>query len=214
MSGFANDYVEVAERISQFFAKYPEGSIRCGDATVVTIDGRAFISVVAEAYRTAADRRPSRAQAWEPFPGKTSFTKDSEAMNAETSAVGRALANLGIATKRSIATKEDVARRRAERDDGPAYDATASGRQHGGRKPIRDDLAEPSHNTAGERGWDHPITEAQLAKLGALMKGQTREQALAIVASVVGRDVESRKDLSKREASALIDALSREETTS
>ncbi len=44
----------------------------------------------------------------EPFPGKTPYTKDSELMNAETSAWGRALASLGYEIHRGIATKQDV----------------------------------------------------------------------------------------------------------
>jgi hypothetical protein len=59
----------------------------------------------------------------------------------------------------------------------------------------------------GNRGQSGPVTEAQLRMLGALLKGQSREQALAVVSSVLGRDVESRKDLTVREAGQVIDAL-------
>lgn len=51
------------------------------------------------------------------------------------------------------------------------------------------------------------ITPGQLKMLGVLLRGQTREQALAVVSSVVGREIESRNDLSQREASDVIDAL-------
>lgn len=70
------------------------------------------------------------------------------------------------------------------------------------------EAAEPAPDPyAGDRGGTDPITDAQLRKIGALMKGQTRDQALAIVSSVIGREVASRNDLSKREAMTLIDAL-------
>ena len=104
---FADDYVDVAERTREFFERYPEGSIQCEPPAVVRIADRDFVAVTASAYRTPDDPTPSRASAWEPFPGKTNFTRDSEAMNCETSAVGRALAFLGIAAKR-IATRQDV----------------------------------------------------------------------------------------------------------
>ena len=51
------------------------------------------------------------------------------------------------------------------------------------------------------------ISEAQIRKLGVLMAGKTRDEALAYVSLIVGREVASRKDLSKREASDVIDAL-------
>lgn len=54
------------------------------------------------------------------------------------------------------------------------------------------------------------ITQPQLKKMGALMReaGLTdRAGALAFVAETIGRDVESRNDLTKREAGQVIDAL-------
>lgn len=54
------------------------------------------------------------------------------------------------------------------------------------------------------------ITSAQLKKMGAAMRerGLTeRADALAFVAETIGREVSSRNDLSKDEASAVIDAL-------
>jgi hypothetical protein len=54
---------------------------------------------------------------------------------------------------------------------------------------------------------DGAPTPAQLKMLGALLRGQTREQALAVVSSIVGRDVESRNDLTKAETSLVLDAL-------
>lgn len=73
----------------------------------------------------------------------------------------------------------------------------------GGEAPVPP--ATRSH--AGDRSAGEGVTDAQLRKIGALMKGQSRDQALAIVSSVIGREVESRNDLTKREAMTLIDAL-------
>lgn len=56
------------------------------------------------------------------------------------------------------------------------------------------------------------VTSAQLKKIGAAMRdvGLTeREPALTYVARVIGREVNSRNDLSKDEASRVIDALER-----
>jgi len=202
MSGFANDYVEVAERVSLFFQKYPNGSIQADEARTVTIGDRCFITVVARAYRTADDERPGIAQAWEAFPGKTNFTRDSEAMNAETSAVGRALGLLGIASKRSIATKEDVQRRKAEQ----AAETNAA---------IQPAAPAPRPESMGSNGkWiNEPttgVTDAQVRKIQAQLstlnvaKG---ERSRTYVSDILKRDVGSISQLTKLEGSKLIEQL-------
>lgn len=102
---FAEDYVPVNERIEAFYAAHPEGSIQCEIHTLT--DG--LVIVRASAYRTPDDTRPSIAHSMMSIPGKTNFTRGSEVENAETSAVGRAIAMLGFEVKRGIATREDVA---------------------------------------------------------------------------------------------------------
>jgi hypothetical protein len=102
-----DEYTPVSERINLFYEKYPEGSIQT--EFLERVDGGWLCQ--ARAYRTADDPRPGVAHAFEQVPGKTQFTKDSEAMNAETSAWGRALAALGFETKK-IASREEVQARR------------------------------------------------------------------------------------------------------
>jgi len=54
--------------------------------------------------------------AYEQWPGRTPYTRDSELQNAETSAWGRAIvAVLAADTKRGIASQEEVRNRSAER---------------------------------------------------------------------------------------------------
>ena len=61
------------------------------------------------AYRTPDDIRPGVGVAWELVPGATSFTRGSEAMNAETAAWGRAIvAVLAADTKRGVASAQEV----------------------------------------------------------------------------------------------------------
>lgn len=61
---------------------------------------------------------------------------------------------------------------------------------------------------------DGAPTKAQMGMLGALLKGQTREQSLAIVAGIIGREIESRNELTKAEASRVIDALKKAQAAS
>ena len=68
----------------------------------------------------------------------------------------------------------------------------------------------PDEPTLDEPETGETITSSQLKMLGALMRevGLTeRPAALAYVADVIGREVDSRNDLTKSEASAVIDAL-------
>lgn len=107
------DYVEVSERIVEFRQSHPDGSLRPVDPAqpyrIETIGGDTFVVVVAAAYRNPEDALPGIGMAWEPYPGKTSFTRGSELQNAETSAWGRAIvAALAADTKRGIATADDV----------------------------------------------------------------------------------------------------------
>lgn len=125
-------YVTVAERIAQFREKYPEGCLRPADLgkpwTVTAIGERTFICYVAAAYRNPGDPLPGIGVAWEPFPGRTPYTRDSELMNCETSAWGRAIvAVLAADTNNGIATAEEVRNRSEERaQPQPAQQPAAS----------------------------------------------------------------------------------------
>lgn len=111
-------YNDVASRMREFFAAYPDGRLRpSAPWRVETIGERAFVVFEAAAYRTADDPNPGVGTAWEPFPGRTPYTRDSELMNAETSAWGRAILAVGAAdTRKGIASAEEVRNRQAERD--------------------------------------------------------------------------------------------------
>lgn len=106
------DYVDVAERIREFREKHPEGSLQRVDWGVTEHPGGAvFVYYTAAAYRTPDDERPGIGTAWEPFPGRTPYTKDSELMNAETSAWGRAIIAAGAADAKRVASANEVANR-------------------------------------------------------------------------------------------------------
>jgi hypothetical protein len=103
------DYVEVKERIAEFRKAFPEGSLQAD--VIPSPDG--FIAVKGYAFRTPDDVRPGTGLAWEPFPGKTPYTKDSELQNAETSAWGRAIIAVGAADASKGVASQDEVRNRA-----------------------------------------------------------------------------------------------------
>jgi hypothetical protein len=126
-------YIDVAQRIADFRARYPDGSLQPADpgspfdvrkVEGVGKDGKpftaTFITYTAACYRTPHDTRPGIGVAWEVFPGRTPYTLGSELMNAETSAWGRAIvAALASDSKRGVSSREEIRNRAAEQDGEP-----------------------------------------------------------------------------------------------
>jgi hypothetical protein len=125
-----DNYNDVPSRLQEFFAKYPEGSLQ-GDfefkaipmyvkakdpgEPAILAGEKTFLIFKAKAYRTADDPTPGVGTAWEPCPGTTPYTRDSEMQNAETSAWGRAIVAVGAAdTRKGIASREEVQARRGD----------------------------------------------------------------------------------------------------
>lgn len=102
-----SDYVEVSERIQHFRDAYPEGSLQ---SEIVSMSD-SLVVVKAYAYRSADDLRPGTGLASEPIPGRTPYTKDSELMNAETSAWGRAIIAVGASDAKRVASANEIRNR-------------------------------------------------------------------------------------------------------
>jgi hypothetical protein len=210
MSNFKMDdsYNEVASRIQEFRAKHPEGSLQPADPSkpyeVVTVGDRTYIVYVAAAYRTPEDPRPGIGIAWEAWPGRTPYTRDSELMNAETSAWGRALVAVGAAdAKKGIASAEEVANRRPARvqdrtrAEDSARDASATREVSGSTQVSQSDT--PDHMTDPQRR-----RLMQLCKQAGLTE---REQRLAHCSAAVGRELATANDLTAEEAGLIIAGL-------
>jgi hypothetical protein len=170
-------YVEVKDRVVEFYAKYADGRIQATPPEVVTVGDRTFLAVTATVYRTPDDPTPCVASAWEPFPGKTPYTRDSEAMNAETSAWGRALAAAGIGTQRSMSSADEVRARQAERDAEPPTDSPT------------------------------PQMTKKVSVLFRERGIETASDKHDYMSGVMGREVASWKTLTKAEGSKVIKAL-------
>ena len=112
-----SDYITVPQRVAMFYEQHPDGRIVSSEPVIVTVDNRTFIQVTTKVYRSPDDAIPCQATAYEPFPGKTPYTRDSEMMNAETSAIGRAIAAAGIAVNRSLASANEVRARAEDRGE-------------------------------------------------------------------------------------------------
>jgi len=115
------DYIDVATRIVEFREKFPTGSLQQVKYEFVQVAGKDWIVYTAAAFRHPEDLRPGVGTAWEPIPGPTNFTRDSEVQNAETAAWGRAIvAVLAADTRKGIASSEEVRNRQEKTTDKPA----------------------------------------------------------------------------------------------
>lgn len=104
------DYVQINERIVKFYDEHPEGSLQ--SEMILRTD--TVVVMKAWAYRTPDDTKPGIGHSSCPIPGLTTYTKNSEIENAETSAWGRAIAALGFEVKRGIATQHEIDMKRTE----------------------------------------------------------------------------------------------------
>src|ERR1019366_3889767 len=112
------DYIDVAARIVEFRTKHPEGNVEQRDLQFLDFAGKSWVVYTAAAMRHPEDQHPGIGTAWEPVPGPTQFTRDSELQNAETAAWGRAIvASLAADTKKGIASAEEVRNRQAEKTE-------------------------------------------------------------------------------------------------
>lgn len=114
----AADYKDVPTRIKDFKAIHPDGCLRPANPDepyrIECVNGAYFVVYVAAAYRSPEDQLPGIGVAWEPFPGRTPYTKDSELQNAETSAWGRAIVAALRSESKAVASAEDVRNRQAD----------------------------------------------------------------------------------------------------
>lgn len=109
-----NGYVMVAERHAKFIEEHPDGVIINNMRShQVHEDGTGYVIMECQIWKKRADADGGKmpdgvGHAGMPIPGPTSFTKNSEVENAETSALGRALAMIGYHPKESLASEDEI----------------------------------------------------------------------------------------------------------
>ena len=195
MTGFMDNYVDVATRLKMAFERWPELRIQETHREVIEMpDKSCFIRCVVTIWRSPEDLIPVIASACEIYPGKTSFTKSSESEVGYTSAIGRGLAMMGIGANKSIASRDEV--------------QAAQSRQPTGRlAPVV-----PMHDV--EMPFeDAPVQEyatpKQLGMMRALANGQNiaQDKLKEYCSNVLKREINTTGDLTKSDISKVIDAL-------
>ena len=99
-----DQYATVAERIEQFYSRFPEGRI---NTELVTRDG-GEITFKALVYRTAAETLAAATGWASEREGDGDVNTVACLENTETSAVGRALANLGFTASSKRPSREEM----------------------------------------------------------------------------------------------------------
>lgn len=180
-------YVDVATRRRLAVERWPDLRIVEGLPEVVTVAEATFVQVTVTVYRDPTDPMPTRATVWERLPGRTPYTRDSEVMNAATSALGRALGYMGVGVETSLSTRDEIALRTSKAEAEPA-------------NPKPENTAKPPRLA----------NQPQLAKINVLLTTLAiveRPAKLAVVVGIVGRNIDSAGDLTASEASHVIDVL-------
>ena len=101
-----DDYETVEERLIKFWKEHPDGRI---DTKLVEASASRFI-VQAYIYRTEADQYPWASGLAEETVSGRGVNATSALENCETSALGRALASAGYATKGKRPSREEMAK--------------------------------------------------------------------------------------------------------
>jgi hypothetical protein len=159
-----DDYETVEERLVKFWKDHPDGQIH---TKLLDSTSSRFI-VEAAVYRTEADIRPwTTGLAEETVQGR-GVNATSALENCETSAIGRALANAGYATKGKRASREEMVK-------------VASGQEvKANIDKVKAKMADTSQHYVPVAKEDDPWTIKATAPV------QTMEQAVETVKAVLG----------------------------
>ena len=134
-------YIPVHARIAEFYEKYPDG--RIVTEIIRLNEDSGFVCVKASAYRNRDDAEPSSTGHAFEIRGQGYVNTTSFIENGETSAVGRALANLGFKIDNGIASREEM--QKVERMTNAANPNGGDGRKGG-------NASNPSYHNNGNGG--------------------------------------------------------------
>lgn len=195
------DYIDVKTRVLMFHKRFPDGRLTFEFMGVMPGNPE-MIWGVAKAYQTPDDPTPTTGHAAELIQGKTPYTKGSELMVLETSAIGRCIGMLGIGIDKGLATMDEVVRatQTETRSNVPNFEDLGH--------PVDDPWGEQqpyiSGNRPGSQFAADLMTEPQRKAIFAICKTNTDE----VVRNFKHREgIADDIKLSKRQASKLIEKI-------
>ena len=159
-----DDYETVEERLIKFWKDHEDGQIH---TKIIEASANRFI-VEASIFRTEADARPWTTGLAEETVAGRGVNATSALENCETSAIGRALANAGYATKGKRASREEMAK-------------VAKGAEVKAKiDEVKAKMADTSQQYVPVQKADDPWTQWEAAPV------QTMEQAVETVKDLLG----------------------------
>jgi hypothetical protein len=181
--------------------KFPDLRIQESQPIFREVNDKLYIEIKCTVWRDKDDPLPVIAFCWEPFPGTTPYTRDSEQMNASTSALGRALGMMGMGIEHKMASKQEVlARQQPEPQVVTRKDGSVA------EDPFTDKPQTYAPVTVMKPGFASP---KQIGMIRALAKGRGLTLSPSIcdaVAPIIGHEIKKLDELTKQEASKVIDA--------
>jgi len=214
MPGFNLDnYETVEDRLVKFWADHTDGRIN----TSIHYYDDTRILVRAEVYFDREDVRPVATGYAEELRGASPVNRTSHAENAETSAIGRALANCGYAAKGARPSREEM--QKVERGDvwvsrpmNPAVVVTKDNTVNeimeelvsNGATYVED---EQKPRNISIKNPNEPASPKQLGMLRAVLRSQgisDNKEVLDLCSAAINRNISKLDELEKGEASSLI----------
>jgi hypothetical protein len=205
MSFNLDNYVDVPTRLRMALEKYPDLRIQESQPTFREVNDKLYIEIRCTVWRDKDDTLPVIAYCWEPFPGTTPYTRDSEQMNASTSALGRALGMMGFGIEHKMASKQEV----MARQQPPTVTTEIATYADGG--PVADPFTDQPQTTNIVKFKDPKgkASDKQLGMIRALARGRGLATGVGVadgVSGVIERKISKLDELTNAEASKVIEA--------
>ena len=205
MSFNLDNYVDVPTRLRMALQKYPDLRVQESQPVFREIGTKLYIEIRCTVWRDKDDQLPCIAFCWEPFPGTTPYTRDSEQMNASTSALGRALGMMGFGIDTKMASRQEVLARQ------PAVEVKTETAKYDDGSPVPDPFDDKPQktNVVNIRDPKAVASAKQVGMIRALARTKNIPAGAGVikaVSEVIGRDLLVLEELTKGEASAVITA--------
>jgi hypothetical protein len=197
-----SNYETVETRLAKFWEEYPNGRIH---TNIYHYDENKIL-FAAEIYKDAADEKPVSTGYAEELRDASPVNRTSHVENAETSAIGRALANFKFQSKSAPRPSREEMQKVVRQQGEPQPNAINHPTQRTREQMINDANNKAQQIKERVSVTSITVTEAQLKLLNKLASEKSQD-VVAFSSEVLNKTVEDIATLTKRDASTVINAL-------
>jgi hypothetical protein len=200
-----DNYETVEDRLIRFWADHPGGRI----ATSIHHYDDNRVVFRAEIYFDAADTNPKAVGYAEEVRGASPVNKTSHVENAETSAIGRGLANCGYAPKGARPSREEMAKVQRMNAEEPMSQVENMKALAEVTRVFSGTVIDERPGAKRVKNTMDPASRPQVGKIVSLAMAlnYSKEDRLDMASSHAGREIKDLSQLTKKEASELIEIL-------